>query len=278
MRNPPALALQRKMMLLSWQERSRWPQEQKGELFVNPSLPPHLIAGASPVMLFVPQNGRVCPSSEAAPVTLCQGRGQQGSPAGTAPSCPGHLPVPSLLDCWEAREAPETFPSVSYLVAEPRTAFWVETWNPLYAILPLHWSCPSLISRLPFSLRKQLLFKPVFLAQFCGWCCWGFFLFLWLWFFFPLRTSCVWAVQYCPLMLYMDFRENFPTSVMPHHSLFWLRLWFFAFCIWLQLCHAMRKLNVWDNHNVFYVWTYLSDFHSEYTRRLMTYSKCSREF
>lgn len=175
MRNPPALALQRKMMLLSWQERSRWPQEQKGELFVNPSLPPHLIAGASPVMLFVPQNGRVCPSSEAAPVTLFQGRGQQGSPAGTAPSCPGHLPVPSLLDCWEAREAPETFPSVSYLVAEPRTAFWVETWNPLYAILPLHWSCPSLISRLPFSLRKQLLFKPVFLAQFCGCCCWFFF-------------------------------------------------------------------------------------------------------
>lgn len=69
-----------------------------------------------------------------------------------------------------------------------------------------YYPCQSLISSVPFSLRKQLLLKPVFLAQFCV-------------IFFSLRNLCVWVVQYCPLMLCLDFKENFPTSVNPQSFL-----------------------------------------------------------
>lgn len=234
MRNPPVLGLQRKMMLLSWQERSRWPQEEKGEMFVNPSSPPTwylvpvLWCSLSPRMAVW-----VYASNEATPGAHFQGRGQQWSPvlpspAGTAPSSTGHLPVPSLLDCWEARGVLGTSPSMSCLVAEPRTGFCVKP--SLCSIIPaLILPIPYFQCSIFFSLRKQLLLKPVFLAQFCV-------------SFFSLRTLCVCTVQYCPLMFCTDFKENFPTSVMPHNFLFRLLFWFFAFCIWLQLCHAMRKL------------------------------------
>lgn len=66
-------------------------------------------------------------------------------------------PIPPLLDCWEAREALGTFPSVSYVVAEPRTWFCVKTWNPLCAVLPLCLSCwsPYCWHSIFLSLRKQ---------------------------------------------------------------------------------------------------------------------------
>lgn len=204
MRNPPAPALRRKMMLLSWQERSRWLQEEKGELF-NPSLPPQLIAGASPVMLSVPQRGRVDLSRQWR--KLCrhfQGRGALLSPAlqGLLPAALGTSQ--SLLCCIVGRA--EKLWGLS-----PACPTWWQSqeqdfvWEP-ETLSVQHYPCQSLISSVPFSLRKQLFFIVTQACFSCSVLCY---------FFLSLRNSCVWVVQYCPLMLCLDFKENFPTSVMP---------------------------------------------------------------
>lgn len=189
MRNPPALGLRKRMMLPNWRERSRWLQEQKGELcavLVNPSLPSSRL-GVTDTLVW-PRRAHCCCVSISKQLSKHKSPISRAKSSNQAVSTDGRKLLCSAFLCWEHRprwpvqrslwhpdgviEKAEslghrTCGTVPSVLPEPRAGFCVWTLKRSVHIQHYTHADPAdpVFPVCFFSLRTQLLLNPSFLLR-----------------------------------------------------------------------------------------------------------------